>query len=52
MSNGDGTVSWLRLDDWLNNWIEESIKRGDPNPRSLLNAGYASALDLTNIRKK
>lgn len=52
MSNGDGTVSWLRLDDWLNNWIEESIKRGDPNARSLLNAGYASALDLTNIRKK
>ena len=47
ISNGDGTVSWINLDEAINNWVERAIERG-VDMKTLMATGLMSSLDIDN----
>lgn len=47
VSNGDGTISWVNLDDAINDWVERAIDRG-MDMKTLMATGLVSSLDIDN----
>ena len=45
MANGDGTISWVNLDEVINAWVERAIDRG-VDMRNILTNGLISSLDI------
>ena len=46
MSNGDGTISWINLDEAINDWVERAIERGVDMKTTLSTIGLISSLDI------
>lgn len=46
MSNGDGTISWINLDEAINDWVERAIERGIDMKATLSTIGLISSLDI------
>lgn len=46
MSNGDGTISWINLDEAINDWVERAIERGVDMKATLSTIGLISSLDI------
>ena len=47
VSNGDGTISWVNLDDAINDWVERAIDRG-MDMKTLMTTRLVSSLDIDN----
>lgn len=47
VSNGDGTISWVNLDDAINDWVERAIDRG-VDMKTLMTTRLVSSLDIDN----
>ena len=47
MSNGDGTITWINLEDAINTWVEKAIERGE-DMKTLISTGLVSSLDIRN----
>lgn len=45
MANGDGTISWVNLDEVINAWVERAIDRG-VDMKNILTNGLISSLDI------
>ena len=47
ISNGDGTISWVNLEEVINAWVEKAIERG-VDMKNIISNGLVSSLDINN----
>lgn len=51
-SNGDGTFSWVNLEEAINTWVEKAIERGVDMRSIMATTGIYSSLDIDSRKGK
>ena len=51
-SNGDGTFSWVNLEEAINTWVEKAIERGVDMRSLMATTGIYSSLDIDSRKGK